>query len=277
MEPNNPTNELQQAPVSLKEVYPMPRRSIRDAVMAQIAEERAAETKNAETKILTFREKIAKNRKTIARIGSMAACGVFLLGALAVAGPLMNKTSDSAEQIRGRKFNEVREAAAEAEYEDVYYSLTDSVYDDADNMVEANLYAAGTATECAQEQPDPAPEDVKNECATYAETAVPAATEAPMYAVIAPTNKTTEAAVPEEAGMADPIKTLVIESLDAAEYNAWMTANAYTDPAAWALAELINAFGITRTELADILGDFAAEVDMDALYFTAEEETISGN
>ena len=277
MEPNNPINELQEAPVSLKEIYPMPRRSIRDAVMAQIAEERAAETKKAETKILTFREKIAKNRKTIARIGSMAACGVFLLGALAVAGPLMNKTSDSAEQIRGRQFSEVREADAEAEFEDVYYSLTDSVCDDADNMAEASLYAAGAATECAQEQSDPAPEDAINECATYAETAVPADTEAPMYAAVAPTNKTTEAAVPEEAGMADPIKTLVIEFLDSAEYSAWMTANAYTDPAAWSLSELINAFGITRTELADILGDFAAEVDMDALYFTAEEETISEN
>ena len=254
MEPNNSINEVSEAPVSLKEAYPMPRFSIRDAVMAQIAEERAAETKKAESKVLTFREKLAKNRKTIARYGSIAACGVFILGALAVAGPMMNKTSDSAEQLRFVTENEVMEAAVEAENEEVCYSLADTVSDDADRSGEMKLFATGPAMEAGTEAPVEAAGTPVTEVTTTAETVKSDA----YYAY--------SASPTEEEDTAAFIKGMIASQISLDAYSEWLQTNYFIGTSDFSLLDMVKAFAIDEEALEALLGSYADRVNMAVLY-----------
>lgn len=287
VEPNNQTNGISEESVSvpafIKDAYPMPRYSIKDAVMAQVAEERAAagEKKEKETKILTFGEKVQKHRRTFAKWGSIAACAVFLLGVLAVVSPMLDKANDAAEMSRGTDNYGITTADAYdqkgEEEAGLYYSVCDNeaaeaateaandyLTDDAEaeyttgasskvGIMQSQLYAATTN----------APAENAAGAATEAETAekIMAATEAAVESV-------------ESEDAADCIKTLVAEQIPHTEYTAWLTSNSYTAPEDYSLVELVTDFAISRKTLTQTLGTYADMVDLDALYSPTTQQAL---
>ena len=297
MEPNNQINELPAEPASLKEAYPMPRYSIKDAVMAQIAAERAGEAKNEpheETKILTFREKIRKNYKNISRYGSLAACAVLILGVLAIASPLMKQGKFSAEQDCAA----CEEAGnAEAAYngnelaDTLYYSMydasgadyeaeekrsvsTEAVHDD--SVVYATGSTYGETTAPMENSTMSTQTTVRGDTGAVTQAAteavMEAATEAAEAATRAETRAETECSAAESAEAeaddvtAEQIKAIVADAIIPNDYSAWMVSNSYTGYEDYSLAKLVLDFDIDRDVLTDVLGVHAENVNMDILY-----------
>ncbi len=260
-EPINPTAaepealsdaELAQLRALLREVYPDPRRSIKDGVMAQIhAEAEAAAAKKSQKD-----DKAAARRKRQAlfmKWGGMAACVTILCGALVIASPMLSKSG-----------NTMDEAAPEA-----------AMAMDMDAPTEAMAYA-GTETrpETAAAEENGAPtvmrsvlmsttadavteEDAIQETeATVAQTtaapveeksavvAVPEA-EAYNYALCdgLPKMETTPAATAKDR---EAFAAWLMDQGHLAEavYQSWLTDNGYTDANDWQATELCDAFGL---------------------------------
>ncbi|MBQ7921657.1 MAG: hypothetical protein IJ325_03650 [Clostridia bacterium] len=291
---------MHEEPLFLKEAYPMPRYSIKDAVMAQIAEERTASGeqktgKTEEKKILTFGEKVRKHRSAIAKWGGIAACAVFLLGVLTVTGPMMKKTNDSAEQIRGENGYGLMVAdAAEKECEDLamfsytdedadngkYYSVTggtdenepeapegaDTEAPKKNDIMKSQLYVGATSTEAAAGSAGERTTEATADCRTDAVTEAVTTEE---------TMAEPEYTSAEGTDTADCIKAMVTEQIPQSEYTEWLASNRYCDPADYSLAELVTDFSITHADLTEMLGEYADYVDMDVLYSTTAEDALT--
>jgi len=297
MEPNNLTNDMPDEPaISLKEIYPLPRHSIKDAVMAQIAAERAAsaaEKTAAEKKNVPLREKIRKKQALIMKWGGMAACFMILCGVLIIASPIIRNVNEgSAEEQNAADYAvmtdihaeaaasgsisaETTEETAEAMYS-AYSAISDYsaaedeaavtsppvngiLNDSSEEIYEKESVLPGYSTGTQEQYLTANGTDTqKKQDNSTAEPETTAETQMLPNNTFPDTNNTNDTA--------GYIKILTADLLSNDDYIAWLTENGYTDEFSYSLVQLVTAFGITQDALTNALGMYSDMVDMEALY-----------
>ncbi len=237
----------------LREVYPEPRHSIKDSVMAQIHAEGEAERKS---------QRAAARRKRHAlfmKWGGMAACVTILCGALVIASPMLNKSGYTAAD------EAAPEAAMDMPTEAILYADTETRAETAaaeengaPTVMRSMLMSTALSDEAEAEKTEAEDADgIQETEATVSQTtaapveeksAVVAVEEVQTYSDSAnlcslPTKENMPAATAEKR---EAFVNWLLDNgyLTADQYQAWLTEKDYTGAADWQATELCEAFGL---------------------------------
>ncbi len=243
--------ETAQLRALLREVYPEPKHSIKDSVMAQIHAEAEAAKKS---------QRVAARRKRQAlfmKWGGMAACVTILCGALVIASPMLSKSGYTAsgeaapEAAMAMDMDAPTEALA---YADVETRPETASTENGTTIMRSMLMSTALSDEAKAEAEAADAADVIQETeATVAQTtAAPVEEKSAVVAVAEeaanlcdglPTKENMPAATAEKR---EAFLHWLTDNgyLTADQYQAWLTDKGYTGPADWQATELCEAFGL---------------------------------